>query len=318
VVNLINNSRDAHTVKSVYSDNGGEFLGGEIQKWLTGLGIKHTTSAAYTPEHNGVAEQALQTIVSMTRCLLIASGLPLRFWAEAVRMAIIVYNMVPRAANDHVAPQYVWDKSIPDVSRLRTFECKVLVKDPAKKLGKFVIRTWDGIYLGLADGGDGHYIYDSVTKRLNNSRNVFFLKGREKPEFHSSPLIERTTSLYIEQGESQKEEALKAPFNLNIPRKGKLTCHLVYTERASIPPPPSPEEEDDEKLIDARTRDRGEPEKENESKEETKDAPPGTLPESPQTDSLSPPIVPSLTESSTSPQPRRSTRTNLGKPGQPY
>jgi hypothetical protein len=318
VVNLINNSRGAHTVKSVHSDNGGEFLGGGIQKWLTGLGIKHTTSAAYTPEHNGIAERALQTIVSMARCLLIASGLPLRFWAEAVRMAIIVYNMVPGAANNHVAPQYVWNKSIPDVSRLRTFRCKVLVKDPAKKLGKFVIRTWNGIYLGLADGGDGHRIYDPATKILNNSHDVFFLKDRGKPEFHSSPLIERTTSSYIEQGESQREEMLKAPFTLNVPNKGKLTGYSVYTERASMPPPPSPEEEDDEELTDARTRDRGEPEEENESEEETKDTPPGTPPESPQTDSLLSPTVPSPTESSTSPQPRRSTRTNLGKPGQPY
>jgi hypothetical protein len=152
VVNLINNSRGAHTVKSVHSDNGGKFLGGGIQKWLTRLGIKHTTSAAYTPKHNEVAERALQTIVSMARCLLIASGLPLRFWAEAVYMAVIVYNIVPGAANDHIAPQYVWDKSIPDVSRLRTFKCKVLVKDPTKKLGKFIIRTWDGIYLGSTDG----------------------------------------------------------------------------------------------------------------------------------------------------------------------
>jgi transposase InsO family protein len=59
VVNLINNSRGVHTVKSVHSDNGEEFLSGGIQKRLTGLGIKHTTSAAYTPEHNGVAERAL-------------------------------------------------------------------------------------------------------------------------------------------------------------------------------------------------------------------------------------------------------------------
>jgi hypothetical protein len=47
-------------------------------------------------------------------------------------MAVIVYNMVPEAANDHVAPQYVWNKSISDVSRLRTFGCKVLVKDPLR------------------------------------------------------------------------------------------------------------------------------------------------------------------------------------------
>jgi hypothetical protein len=202
VVNLINNSRGAHTVKLVHSDNGGEFLGEEIQKWLTGLGIKHTTSAVYTPEHNEVAKRALQTIVSMTRCLLIASGLSLCFWTEAVRMVVIVYNMIPRAANDHITPQYVWNKSIPNVSRLRIFGYKVLVKDLAKKLGKFIIHTWDGIYLGSADGRDDHRIYDTATKRLNNSRDVFFFKGQGKPEFHSSPLIKRTTSSYIEQGES--------------------------------------------------------------------------------------------------------------------
>jgi hypothetical protein len=230
-------------------------------------------------------------------------------------MAVIVYNMVPGAANDYVAPQYVWDKSIPDVSRLKTFGCKVLLKDPTKKLGKFVIRIWNSIYLGPADGGNGHCIYDPVTKRLNNSRNVFFLEGREKPEFHSSPLIERTTSSYIEQGESQKEEALKTSFTLNIPNKEKLTSHSVYTERAPMPPHLSPKEEDDEELTDAQTRDRGEPEEENESEEETKDALPRTPPESPQTDSLSLPTIPSPTEFSTSLQPRQSTHTNLGKPG---
>jgi hypothetical protein len=156
------------------------------------------------------------------------------------------------------------------------------------------------IILGPADKGDSHCIYDPVTKRLNNSRDIFFLEGRGKPEFHSSLLIKRTTSSYIEQGESQKEEVLKAPFTLNISNKGKLTDHFVYTERAPMPPPPSLEEKDNEELIDARTRDRGELEKENESEEETKDALSGMPPKSPQIDSLSSLTVPSPTESSTS------------------
>jgi hypothetical protein len=233
VVNLINNSRDVHIVKSVHLDNGGEFLGREIQKWLTELEIKHTTFAAYIPEHNRVAERALQTIVNMARCLLIASGLPLHFWTKAVRMAVIVYNIVLRATHNHVAPQYVWDKFIPNVSRLRTFRCKVLIKDPAKKLGKFVICTWDGIYLDLADGRDGHHIYDPATKKLNNSRDVFFLEGWEKPEFHSSPLIERTTSSFIAQKESQKKEISKALFTLNVSNKRKLTDYSTYTKSRS-------------------------------------------------------------------------------------
>jgi hypothetical protein len=32
-----------------------------------------------------------------------------------------------------------------------------MVKDPAKKLGKFVVHTWDGIYLRPNEGGDDHY-----------------------------------------------------------------------------------------------------------------------------------------------------------------
>jgi transposase InsO family protein len=79
VISFINNSRGAHTVKTVHSDNGGKFLGAEICEWLTEREIKHTTSAAHTPEHNGVTERAIQTIISMAHCLLIASGLPQQF-----------------------------------------------------------------------------------------------------------------------------------------------------------------------------------------------------------------------------------------------
>jgi hypothetical protein len=75
VISFINNSQDAHTVKTVYSDNGEEFLDTEICEWLTKRGIKYTISAVHTSEHNGVAERAIQTIISMSHYLLIASGL---------------------------------------------------------------------------------------------------------------------------------------------------------------------------------------------------------------------------------------------------
>src|SRR5271163_4646304 len=44
--------------------------------------------------------------------------------------------------------------------------------------------------MGPAEGGDGHKIYDLTTKRMNTSRDVFFLEGRAKPQFHLSPIIE--------------------------------------------------------------------------------------------------------------------------------
>jgi hypothetical protein len=76
IISFINNSRGAHTVKTVHFDNGREFLGTEICEWLAEREIKHTISTAHTLEHNRVAERAIQTIVSMAHCLLIVSGLP--------------------------------------------------------------------------------------------------------------------------------------------------------------------------------------------------------------------------------------------------
>jgi hypothetical protein len=73
----------------------------EIREWLTERGIKHTIFAAHTPEYNRVAERAIQTIVSMARCLLIASGLFQQFWAEAVWIVVIIYNMVSKTTNNH-------------------------------------------------------------------------------------------------------------------------------------------------------------------------------------------------------------------------
>ena len=101
MIQHINNTKGEHTIKSIHSDNGREFISREMKKWLDKRGITHTTLASHTPEHNNVAECAIQTIVSMARCLLIACGLLQRFWAEAIHMATIIYNMVSCAANDH-------------------------------------------------------------------------------------------------------------------------------------------------------------------------------------------------------------------------
>jgi hypothetical protein len=252
VISFINNSRNAHTVKTVHFDNGGEFLGAEIREWLTERGIKYTISAAHTPKHNGVAERAIQTIISMTRCLLIASGLPQQFWAEAVRMAVIIYNMVPETANNHQPPQLLWNSSTPDVSKLHTFGCRVMVKDPAKKLGKFVVRTWDGIYLGLDEGGDGHRIYDPQTKRFNNSCDVFFLEGRARPEFHSSPLIEKIPAPIADEEsksdvDSEGEETRPPSITLRTSSKRDIRTHSEYHV---VPEPPT--SDNDEDLVDTR------------------------------------------------------------------
>src|SRR5271163_3685048 len=188
-ITKIDKVRGVNTVKAIHSDGGSEFVSKDTAKWCADRGIARTWSAARTPEHNGVAERAIQSVVSSARCMLISSGLPVQFWAEAVRTSSILHNLSPTKANANAAPVFSWDNRLPNVSAIRTFGCRVLVKDPDPP-GKFSIRTWDGIYMGPAEGGDGHKIYDPTTKRMNTSRDVFFLEGRAKPQFHLSTIIE--------------------------------------------------------------------------------------------------------------------------------
>jgi hypothetical protein len=189
-VTSINTQRGANTVKRIHSDNGGEFISKHFKEWLDSLGIIQTSSASHTPEHNGLAERAIQTVVSAARCMLIASGLPTRFWQDAVTTAVQICNMAPIKPNNNLSSLQLWENKVPDVSKVRTFGCRVLVKIPEPQ-GKFTLRTWEGIHLGPSDKGDGYRIYDPQTKKINISRDVYFLEGQNPVKFHKSPLVEK-------------------------------------------------------------------------------------------------------------------------------
>ena len=72
------------TVRTLRSDNGGEFEGNSFKQYLAERGIRHETSAAYTPAQNGVAERGNRTIMDGARSMLLASNLPPSLWVGAL------------------------------------------------------------------------------------------------------------------------------------------------------------------------------------------------------------------------------------------
>jgi hypothetical protein len=160
--------------------------------------------------------------------------------------------MVSETANNHQPPQLLWDNSTSDVSKLHTFGYRVMVKDSAKKLGKFVVYTWDGIYLRPDKDSDGHRIYDSQTKRFNNSHDVFFLEGRARPEFHSSLFIEKISAPIADEEsksdvDSEGKETRSSSITLRTSSKRDIRTHSDYYV---VSEPPTPD--NDEDLVDVR------------------------------------------------------------------
>ncbi|CAI7902681.1 unnamed protein product [Closterium sp. NIES-54] len=63
-------------LKSIHTDQGGEFLSKEFGLWLKKNGIRHSLTMPYSPAMNGIAERANRTITETARGLLIEAGLP--------------------------------------------------------------------------------------------------------------------------------------------------------------------------------------------------------------------------------------------------
>nr|GFC13414.1 putative ribonuclease H-like domain-containing protein [Tanacetum cinerariifolium] len=76
----------------VHTDNGIEFKNHVLKEYFDSVGITHETSAAKTPQQNGVIEHKNRTLVEATRTMLIFSHAPLFLWAEAIATACYTQN----------------------------------------------------------------------------------------------------------------------------------------------------------------------------------------------------------------------------------
>lgn len=162
-------------IKVLHSDNGGEYLSNDFKKHLEEKGIIHYLTVSYTPQQNGRAERLNQTLMNIVRCLLLQSGLPDIFWAEALHTANYLRNFCCSAAIEFQIPWELWHKkelSEEDVSHLRVFGCQawsVNVKNT-----KLSSRAEKCIFIGYPKGVKGYKLYSLERKIVLISRDVIF------------------------------------------------------------------------------------------------------------------------------------------------
>lgn len=80
------------SVKTIRSDNGGEYVSKRLELFLAREGIKCEKTCPYTPEQNGSSERENRTIVEAARTMIKAKNLQKQLWAEAVNTAVFVLN----------------------------------------------------------------------------------------------------------------------------------------------------------------------------------------------------------------------------------
>jgi hypothetical protein len=107
VLDLISSmeSQSGYRAKILQTDNGGEYRSNEFISDLNKRRIALKETVPYYSETNPVAEWTSRTIMTIARTSIIQSGLPKKFWPEAVAHAVFTKNRIPHCAlSEHLSP----------------------------------------------------------------------------------------------------------------------------------------------------------------------------------------------------------------------
>ena len=186
---LVEKSTDKK-LKSLRSDNGGEYISTEFEDYLKKEGIAHQSSVPKTPEQNGVAERKNRTIVEAIRSLLSDSNLPKSFWAEALATVTYLNNISPTKAVENSTPYEAWYERKPSVDHLKTFGCVCYSHIPKDERRKLDFKAREAIFLGYGTTVKGYRLYDPKTKRIFYSRDVIFDESKFKSSRNDPKKVE--------------------------------------------------------------------------------------------------------------------------------
>lgn len=163
-------------IRTLKTDNGGEYTSDEFEIHLEQCNIRHEKSAPYAQWQNGVAERANRTIKDMARTMLIAANIPIQLWPAALRMAVYLSNRLPTTANDSNSSPYSLLFGKPtDIKDLHVFGCDVYVHIDDSLRTSLEPNGKKCYYLGpVTDNFDGFRYFNPETKRVAISRDGVF------------------------------------------------------------------------------------------------------------------------------------------------
>ncbi len=188
-------------IKTLRSDNGGEFVSKNFDDFWRECGIQRRTSAPSTPQQNGVAERTNRTIMECARSMIRAQGLDLECWTKAVNTMVYIENGCPVKALDSKTPQKAWTGKKPDIFHLKVFNYKTYAHIPDEKRSKLESKSIPCVFLKYCEGTKAYRLMCVETKRIIKSQDVVFLEGTEEAEgvHDNTPLSKQVEHIVLDE-----------------------------------------------------------------------------------------------------------------------
>jgi hypothetical protein len=165
-------TQSGKTLKTVRTDNGGEYINDSLRQFFASKGVCHQTTVPYTPQQNGKAERLNRTNMEKALSILAEANLPKALWGEAYMAANYVRNRSP-VKGKAATPWELFFNKQPDVSDLRVWGSKAYVHIPVEHRRKLDYKSEVGYMVGYAANSKGWRVWmggDTVIV----SRDVYF------------------------------------------------------------------------------------------------------------------------------------------------
>ncbi|MBW0519194.1 hypothetical protein O181_058909 [Austropuccinia psidii MF-1] len=132
-------------------------------------------SPAQTPQHNGFAERANQTILEKASCLLNGSNLPSTYWAKDLNTATLLSNLNPTLSRVNWSPYSLWKGSPPQIKKLRVFGYRAIIAIPKQHCkSKFSPSGAEGVLLGYTNENTSYWVLQLSDRKVIISQRVIF------------------------------------------------------------------------------------------------------------------------------------------------
>nr|GEX09808.1 hypothetical protein [Tanacetum cinerariifolium] len=186
----------------VRTDNGTEFKNQPLKEYFDSVGITHETSAAKTPQQNGVGEHRNRTLVEVARTMLIFSHASLFLWAEAIATACYTQNRFIIHRDFNKTPYELIQGRNPCISYLHVFGALCYSKNDREDIGKLGAKGDIGFFIGYSANYVAYKVYNQRTKKIMEMMNVMFdeLSTMAFEQNSSKPGLQSLTSGQISFG----------------------------------------------------------------------------------------------------------------------
>ncbi|GJY11983.1 retrovirus-related pol polyprotein from transposon TNT 1-94, partial [Tanacetum coccineum] len=136
------------TVRNIRIDNGTEFVNQTLPDFYENVSISHQTSAARTPQQNGIVDRRDQTLVEVARTMLIFSKAPLFLWARAINTTCYTQNRSLIRLRYNKTPCELMHDKKSDLSFLHVFGSLCYPTNDSEDFGKINANADIGIFVG--------------------------------------------------------------------------------------------------------------------------------------------------------------------------